>query len=390
MNLTDTIEGWVDPAFAPCLEAFRANFSEGGELGAACAIYVDGRLVLDAWGGVAERDTGQRWRRDTVVPFFSVTKGVAAICVLAQVSRGLLDLDRPVADYWPEFAAHGKGKVTVREALGHRAGIPVIEGAVTIGDLADPRAMSHRLAQERPLFEPGSSHIYHALTIGWITTELVRRAAGHQLGRWFRDELADPLDLNIQIGRTEADRSPIAVVDVPPDRDTPALDPLDFPGSVMSLNGLIVPTMGGLAAAMNDPAIQRIELAGANGLGDARSLARLYAEVLGGSSGERLLSSACLADVCRVVSQGCQWSIDAPGPAWGAGFMLPWHVQPMLGPGSFGHDGAGGSLAFAHAPSGTAFAYVRNRAGRPSVADPLVYRVVEALAGHLGISLPAH
>jgi hypothetical protein len=180
-------------------------------------------------------------------------------------------------------------------------------------------------------------------------------------------------------------------MEVPPAHDTPPIDPHIFPGNAISLNGLIVPSMSGLAAAMNDPAIQRVELAGANGLADARSLAMLYSRVLVGTDGGPLVSEACLSDACAVVSEGSQWQqVDVAGPTWGAGLMLPWSVQPMLGPGSFGHDGAGGSLAFAHAPSGVSFAYVRNRAGPPGIVDPLVYRVVEALAGCLSISTPTY
>lgn len=386
----DLVEGWCDPAFAPCLDAFRENVANGGELGAACAIYQHGRPVMDAWGGIAQSEGSTKWVRDTVVPFFSVTKGVAALCVLAQVSNGALALDAPVASYWPEFGVHGKDKVTIRDALAHRAGVPALEGACGLDELADTAAMAARLGAQAPLFEPGSAHLYHALTIGWITTELVRRATGLQLGRWLREQLCEPLDLNLQIGRIPADRTPIARVEVPPERDTPALDRHAFPGTVLSLGGLIDPCMSGLAAAMNNPAFQQVKLAGGNGMGDARSLARLYAAALPGAQTAPLIRADVMQEACITVSQGKQWGVGLPGPTWGAGLMLPWRVQPMLGAGSFGHDGAGGSLAFAHAPSGIAFAYVRNRAGVPDVVDPLVYRVVNVLADLLQITVPEY
>lgn len=386
--MTNLIEGDADTAFAPCLEAFRSNFTEDGELGAACAIYRNGEPVMDAWGGTAVAASGEPWLRDTVVPFFSVTKGIAALCVLTQVAQGLLELDRPVSCYWPEFGAHGKDGVTIRQALAHRAGVPALGGAITPEHLAHPAEMATRLAAEPPLFEPNSAHMYHALTIGWITGELVRRVTGQPLGAWFREHLAAPLALNLQIGRVPSDGSPIAHFEVPAERDTPPLDPSSFPGTVLSLNGLISPRMSGLAAAMNDPVLQRVELAGANGLGDARSLAKLYSSALSGASGPLALSAELIRDACEPVSEGQQWQFGQPGPTWGAGLMLPWRVQPMLGPGSFGHDGAGGALAFAHAPSGVSFAYVRNRAGQPDSVDPLVYRVVDALAGCLGFSIP--
>lgn len=387
MNADAPIEGSVDPGFRTCFDAFRSNFEEGGELGAACAIYRNGQPILDVWGGAASADMEQAWQRDTAVPVFSVTKGVAALCVLAQADQGKIDLDAPVARYWPEFGEHGKDRVTVREALAHRAGVPAFTGPVTIEELADPAAMSARLAGEPPAFVPGTTHFYHALTVGWITTELVRRATGQQVGVWFRDHIANPMGLNFQIGRQPSDNSPLAQFVVPPEFDMPPIDPESWPARTLSLNNLMVPSFGGLAAAMNDPRFQRVEMAGANCVADARSLARLYSAVLTGSEGVPLPSLTFVKGACTPVSQGEQWLPGMPPVAWGAGLTLPWAGQPMLGEGSFGHDGMGGSLAFAHAPSGISFAYVRNRSQPFGAADPFVYRVVQALADTIGIKI---
>jgi len=381
------IQGSCDPRFSQCAEAFRANFGDDGELGAACAIYFEGQPVVDLWGGRAATD-GAAWQQDTAAPVFSVTKGIATLCILSEVSRGAIELDRPVAHYWPEFGAHGKGSVTVREALAHRAGVPLLTGEVTIEDLSNPEVMAARLASEAPLFEPGSGHAYHALTIGWITSELMRRVTGQNLGAWFHDHLALPLNLNIRIGDTDMG-TPVATIEVPAAYDTPEIDPASIPARIIGLNGLFPARMSGLAAAMNDPAIQRVELAGANAIADARSLACLYSDVIGVGS-ISCIDNATLIDACHTMSSGIPLGQDFLGPTWGAGLMLPWPVQPMLGQGSFGHDGAGGALAFAHAPSGVSFAYVRNRVGQPGVCDPMVYRVVDALAQSLGISVPEY
>jgi CubicO group peptidase (beta-lactamase class C family) len=390
MTTVPGIAGFVEPEFAACMDAFRQSFAEDGELGAACAIYRDGKPLLDVWAGWTGKTREVIWTGDTVAPVFSVTKGIAAICVLSLASRGLLDLDTPLAQYWPAFGTHGKNLVTVREALGHRAGVPVIDGPIALAELADTRAMSRRLAAQEPIFAPGSNHIYHALTIGWITSELVRRTTGLSLGAWLRANLAVPYGLNIQIGRTTDDTSPIADIEVPDDRDTPPIDAELIPARAIALNGLFPARLSSLCAAMSSSEFQQFELAGANGLADARSLARLYGLVLGSKGIEPLISSDCLAAACEIISEGAQFGIDMPGPTWGAGFMLPWPVQPMLGPGSFGHDGAGGSLAFAHAPSGISFAYVRNRTGIPNVEDAHVYRVVRALAHCLDIAIPTY
>jgi CubicO group peptidase (beta-lactamase class C family) len=248
--------------------------------------------------------------------------------------------------------------------------------------------MAARLAAEEPLFEPGTAHAYHAITVGWITSELMRRVTGQTLGSWFRDNVARPLDLNIQIGRSADANSPVAAVEVPDEHDSPEIDAASIAARAISLNGLFPARMSGLAAAMNDPDMQRVELAGANGVADARSLARLYSKAIGGGGETPLVSQDCLRDACRIVSSGTPLGQEFPGPTWGAGLMLPWAVQPMLGEGSFGHDGAGGSLAFAHAPSGVSFAYVRNRVGQPGIKDPQVYGVVDALARILGLSVP--
>lgn len=378
------VNGWADPAFSACLEAFRSNFGDGGELGAACTIHRHGEPVLDAWGGFADRVGGEAWTRDTAVPVFSVTKGVAALCVLIQVDHGIIDLDAPVARYWPEFGAEGKDRVTVRAALAHRAGVPVIAGPVERAEFGDPIHMAARLAASKPVFEPDSMHGYHALTVGWITSELLRRTTGETVGSWFRRHVAIPRSLNIAIGRTSDDDGPVAMVEVLPERDTPELDPMSDLARPISMNGLIAPRVSGLAAMLNDRSFQRAEQAGANAVADAVSLSRLFAATMDPVGGDRLLSDRTIADACRVVSEGEQWG-GMPGPTYGAGLMLPGGVQPMLGQGSFGHDGMGGSLVFSHAPSGVTFAYVRNRTGQPGIVDPLVYRVVDALAHALEI-----
>ncbi|HWU13297.1 MAG TPA: serine hydrolase domain-containing protein [Caulobacter sp.] len=385
MSSLSLVGGRAEPGFETCFDAFRSNFEGDGELGAACAIYRNGQLVLDAWGGTARSTSASPWRPDTCVPVFSVTKGVAALGVLSQVQAGRLELDKPVADFWPEFGVFGKERVTVRQALAHQAGVPVVSGSVTIDDLKDPAWMSARLAAEPPLFPPAQAHLYHAVTIGWITSELVRRSAGVSMGQWLRETLGGPHGLNLVIGRREGELSSIAEVEVPDQYDTPELDPELIPARAIGLNGLITPRLSGLAKALNSPEMQAVELAGANGIADARSLAKLYSLTLDGVAG--LPSPELIADASIPVSWGDQLG-GLPGPSWGAGLMTPWAVQPMLGDGSFGHDGAGGGLAFGHAPSGVSFAYVRNRMGPPGIADPLVYKVVGALADRLGITIP--
>lgn len=383
MSGLPTIGGSVQPGFERCRDAFAAGLQRG-EIGAACAIRVGGVAVVDLWGGIADPATGRPWQEDTIVPVFSVTKGVAAICVLHLVAQGLIDLDRPVAHYWPDFAAGGKDGVTVRQALAHRAGVPYVDDALTLADLGDVPGMAARLAAQSPMFAPGSAHLYHAVSIGWITSELVRQTTGLTLGAWLAAEIAGPLGLSLFIGLPEAKRDRVARLAYrDPATVAAALAATMAEGSVawrtLTINGVLsfAPDLG--EGSLNDPRVQALELAGASLISDARSLATLYAACLTAVNGIRLLSDAVIADATRAVSTGRQFGVEIDGPPWGAGLMIPWPVQPMLGSASFGHDGMGGSLAFADPERGVSFAYVRNGMATGGVRDPDVYAVVDTL-----------
>ncbi|WP_371765607.1 serine hydrolase domain-containing protein [Massilia sp.] len=377
------VQGQCAKGFEVVVEAFSQNLAEGEEFGAACAVYLHGKPVVDIWGGVRDTETNKPWERDTVVPVYSVTKGVAAVCVLHLVDQGLLRLDEPVATYWPEFAAHGKHALTVRDLLAHRAGLPFVEGEVTLADLQDPGILSARLAVQKPVFEPGTAHMYHALTIGWLTTELVRRVTGEPIGRWLARHIAAPLQLDLFIGLPQDEKDRVAQLCVAtPEQLTnwAVLFPPGSPGwQTVTLNGLVelVPGLSGLN--FNDFRLQSTEIAGGGLITNARSVAKFYAACISDVGIPRLLSPATIADASKPVSTGVPYGADAPGPAWGAGVMIPWEIQPMLGPTSFGHDGYGGSLAFADPASGISFGYVRNRIVQGGVKDPIVYRAVEAL-----------
>ncbi|MFW2851205.1 serine hydrolase domain-containing protein [Sphingomonas sp. TX0543] len=384
MTISTHIGGHVAPDFERCREAFETGFRSGSEVGAACAIRVGGETVVDIWGGAADGITGRAWERDTIVPVFSVSKGVAAVCVLHLVSQGLLDLDEPVSTYWPEFAVSGKSRVTVRQALAHRAGVPFVDGEVTIQDLQNVPGMAARLAAQKPIFDPGATHIYHPVSIGWITSELVRRVTGNCLGDWLRTEICEPLGLSIFMGLPAQEGERVARL-VYRDPETAAKVVAEtmmedtLPWHALTLNGLLsfAPDLG--KGSLNDPAVQRLELAGAGGIADARSLATFYGACIAPVDGVRLMSDEVIADSIKPVSTGRQFGLEEDGPSWAAGVMTPWRVQPMLGGSSFGHDGMGGSLAFAEPRRQVAFAYVRNGMAAGGFEDPEVYAVVAAL-----------
>jgi CubicO group peptidase (beta-lactamase class C family) len=195
----DLVGGDVDEGYGKVADAFRANFASGREVGAAMAVYRNGVKVVDLWGGYANGITKAPWQHDTMVNMFSTTKGIAALAVAMAVSHGLFGYDDKVVDLWPEFAQAGKADVTVRQLLGHQAGLCVLKPAPTVRDVADPARLSAMLAAQKPAWPPGTRHGYHAITLGWYESELIRRTdpTGRTLGRFLADEIAGPLKLDL-------------------------------------------------------------------------------------------------------------------------------------------------------------------------------------------------
>src|SRR5258705_233181 len=199
---SDVVNGDVDEGYGKVADAFRRNLSSGQEVGAAVAVYRDRRWVVDLWGGFRDGFTRTPWEQDTIVNVFSTTKGVASLAVAVAASRGLIDYDAKVADYWPEFAQAGKGAVTVRQLLSHQAGLVAVKPPLTLSDIADPQKLSKRIAVQAPAWPPGTRHGYHAITLGWYESELIRHAdpQTRTLGQYFADEIAGPLGLDFYIG----------------------------------------------------------------------------------------------------------------------------------------------------------------------------------------------
>lgn len=380
------IRGDVAPGFEAVRDAFEDNFTDRGEVGAACCIYVNDRKVVDLWGGLADRKSGRPWEEDTPVLVYSTTKGVTAICVHRLAQDRVLDLDVPVASYWPEYAAAGKARTTVRHLLSHRAGLPVVDAHLTPEQALawDPAVQA--LAAQAPLWEPGTRHGYHAVTFGWLVGEVVRRATGRSLGRYLAEEVAAPLGLDLWIG-LPPEKEPLVARLLPagplkvsreelaamPPEQLERLRAMAEKGSLMqrALNPTDPPL------SFNRPAVHAAELPAANGIGTARSLARLYAATIGEVDGVRLLDEATLASATVEQSSGPD-AVLAVDTRFGSGFLLPSPFSPLMGPRSFGHSGAGGSLTFADPDSGVAFAYVMNKMQQGLAADPRPAALVSA------------
>ena len=359
--------------FGPVADAFEANFSDGGELGAAVVLYADGRKVVGLWGGLADPRTGRPWVNDTPAVVFSVTKGVLAICAYQLVEQGRLELDAPVARYWPEFAAHGKAATTVRMLLSHRAGLVALDRDLSFDEVLAWDPVVRAIEEQAPLWSPGTAYSYHTITYGWLVGEVIRRISGKSPGEFLQTELALPLGLDLWIGAPESVIERAAWLEPPmPDTD-PVLaavitdwfanEPVaDRAGSMGGAFGF--PLTDG-QVTFNDPAIQRAEIPGANGMGTAESLARLYAACVSEVDGRRIMPSELIDDALVVQSSGQQvFGPPDRGERWGTGFALDSvPAQPLLGPRSFGHGGAGGELAFGDDDYQVGFGYVNNRMG---------------------------
>jgi CubicO group peptidase (beta-lactamase class C family) len=374
------VSGHAAPGFERVAEAFERNFGGGVELGAGFAAYVDGELVVDMWGGLADARRGIAWDGDTLVPVFSGTKGLVAICLLVLIERGSLELDAPVCHYWPEFAAHGKEEITVRDVVSHQARLPGLLTPVTVEEATDDRRMAALLADQAPLQLSGPR--YHALTFGWLCGELVRRVDGRSVGRFLREEIAEPLGVDVWIGLPVPLEPRVAVVepDAPsadePDDVLVGRDVDEVAWSVYSNPPRFAPE----APAANMPLWHAAEVPGSNGIVSARGLARLYGCLaLGGElDGVRVLDPATIAAGLRPLAAGCDPYIG--DVAFGTGLMVQ-TSERRLGPpqDAFGHPGAGGSMHGAWPSLRTGFSYTPNRLAAVRTKDCRARALLDAL-----------
>lgn len=403
------IDGVVADGFEPVRAEFEANFSRRGELGAACAAYYRGALVVDLWGGWRGVSRSARWKRDTLVLVYSTSKGLAAMTVALVHSRGWLDFDAPVASYWPEFAQNGKERVTVRQLLAHQAGLCAIDEPLTAASLGDLDGLAEVLARQRPAWEPGTRQGYHALSLGWYESELIRRVdpQHRSLGRFFAEEVAAPLGLEFYFGLPpEIPRERVAsikgggVVDA-------LLHPRGMPPAMLlafsrrsSLTSRVFanPKLRS-TAELDAPEYRAVENPAGGGIGLVRSVAKAYSVLANG--GRTLgLSSDTLAQLTApprppsVVTRDQVLLTDA---SFSLGFARP-------GPGfsfgsgarALGHPGAGGSFAFADPDLGLSFAYAPNHLGHHLRDDPrekalrdTLYRCIQRLRASTRTDAPA-
>jgi CubicO group peptidase (beta-lactamase class C family) len=350
------VEGRVELGFEPVRDAFAEGFASRGELGASVAAVVDGILVVDLWGGTAD-EAGRPWRRDTLVNVFSVTKPLTAVCVLLLVERGRLQLDDPVARWWPEFAAGGKADVTVRQVLAHQAGLDYFGEPLTTDELLDWNRAAALLAGSPPRWPPGSTHGEHAAYYGHLVGELVRRADGRTLGRFLRDELAGPWRLDFHVG-LQLDELPRVADVVDPDggfRREALGGPEPYRLAVDNPRAMLDP------AVVNSTRWREAEIPAVNGHGTAQAIARFYAGLDAGGEleGVRLLSDGLVAQMVAAQRNG-EDEVLGRRVAWGLGVQVDAE--------GYGLGGIGGSAGWWDA-RGYAFGYATRRLGTHDRAD---------------------
>jgi len=375
------IQGYFDLKFEAVKDAFAALFDDPQERGAALCVQVGGETVVDIWAGVADKDGQQAWHSDTILNLFSCTKPFTAVTALQLVGEGKLELDAPVARYWPEFAAAGKERITLRHLLSHQAGLPAIRQNLPAEALYDWPTMTAALAAEAPWWALGEGHGYAPITFGWLVGELLRRVEGRGPGESIVARTAKPLGLDFHVGLADEEFHRVATIsrgkgnlgDAAAQR---MLKTMMSDAQAMTTRAFTNPPS--IMTSTNKPEWRRMQQPAANGHGNARSLAGFYSGLLDGS----LLDSELLAELTREHSVGEDKTL-LTSTRFGLGCMLD---QPTvgnatygMGPRTFGHPGAGGTTGFADPERDVAVGFVTNNLGPFVLMDPRAQKLAVIL-----------
>jgi CubicO group peptidase (beta-lactamase class C family) len=381
------VEGHVSSGFEGVRETFSDNFTRRGELGGACCAYVRGEKVVDLWGGIRHKPSGDPWERDTMVVIHSATKGLAAMTLALAHSRGWLDYEERVCTYWPEFAQQGKERITVRQLLAHQAGLFAFDEPVDRDVVADLDRLAEVMARQRPRWTPGTRQAYHALTLGFYEGELLRRVdpARRSLGRFFQEEIATPLGEDVYLRLPDS---------IPNSRLAPLAPPgaLDMlwmlPMRLLALNhrsniyrALVVNPGSNVYLDEQRVYARDLEVPSGNGVGTARGIAHAYGVFASGGRelGVRQKTLDLLAAPAVPPARGFRDACLKGNVQFSLGFMKPGGVWTFGSPSSFGSPGSGGSLGFADPEAGVGYAYVTGQMGTSLTGDPRDVALRDAL-----------
>ncbi|MEO6885237.1 MAG: serine hydrolase domain-containing protein [Jatrophihabitantaceae bacterium] len=374
-------EGTCDRAFGAVREVFDANLASGADLGAGLTVFVNGRCVVELWGGVADKRSDRAWDRATECVTFSCTKAVTATAALLLTERGLVSLSDPVTSWWPEFGAHGKDTTTGEQLLSHQAGLPAFDRPITPEQASDPAAMAAQLAGQTPQWIPGTDHGYHAVTFGWLVGELVRRLSGMTVGEFVRGEFGPDLWIGVPASRLDAlarisGGGPMHVDDLP---GSPAL----VAALISATQDPDSPTQRSMtnpAASFNNPVLLTGGWPAAGLIATSRALADFYSRLVAGE----ILAPDTLRDALRQRVRGPDRTLITES-AFGLGFMLPcsnMYLPLAARATAFGHPGASGALGLGDLDRGVAIGFIPNLS-RPALGDRRAFHLVEAVYSSL-------
>jgi len=389
--MTTAVYGHCDPKFAKLKAAFEQNFAARGEVGASVCLSVNGETAVDLWGGLANPETNDPWREDTISIVFSCTKAAVALCAHILIDRGQLNPAAPVSEYWPEFAKNGKEKTTVQMMLNHQSALPTLRDPVRPGGFGDWDYMTRRMEDEEPFWEPGIRNGYHMVNFGWTVGELVRRVSGKSLGTFFREEVAEKTGARFWIGLSETEDVHIAPIRMYEPK--PGDQPTEFTVALMtdpaSIQHKSFMNTGGWD--WNNRKNQAAEVGGGGGLSNARGQVAWYTELATNSG--RLVSADRLAAMSMVTAATQRDATLLIPTRFASGFMKSMDNRRLgLGPGTsaiigdkaFGHVGAGGSIGFADPECGLAFSYTMNQMGGGLLLNERGQSLIDAAYEALG------
>ena len=381
------IEGHVTAGFEAVRAAFAENFSRRDELGGACCVYYKGEKVVDLWGGLRNEKTGEPWEADTMVIVYSTTKGLAGMTIAIAHSRGWLDYEERVATYWPEFAQNGKENITVRQLLSHQAGLYAFDEQADRKLITDLDRLAVVLARQKPAWEPGTRQAYHAITLGYYESELLRRIdpQHRSLGQFFQDEIANPLGIEFYIRLPESiPNSRLATLSRPSMFAMLTGFPLSFMISVFNPRSNINRALVGSMFPHDELHIyaRNFEIPSGGGVGTARAIAHAYSVFAtdGKKLGLRPETLRALAAPAIPPTRGFfDECMRADGVYFSLGFMQHCPIWPFGNEGSFGAPGTGGSLGFADPEAQIGYGYVTSRMGTSITGDPRELAIREAV-----------
>lgn len=374
MTATVSIEGKCAPRFARVRDAFAANFSQHGEVGAAFSIVQDGEVVADLWGGHADKAHTRPWRHDTLTNVWSTTKGVAAICFAMLVDRGKCRYDDPVARYWPEFAANGKERVTIAQMISHQAGLCGFAEPVTMEIIYNQDHAEALLAAQAPFWPPGEQSGYHAVTVGILNNALFRRIEGRTLATFVREEISIPYGLDIFVGLPDSEAQRASEIIAPPTLSSTDANPVPSRAQQAALANPVLDPLWS-----NTRPWRLAPIPSVNGFANAASLAQLYGAMARGGElkGRRLLGREAINAASAQLIEGPD-AVLGLHARWAAGFLL--NVHDIYGdrPTAYGHSGWGGSFAFADPERRLGVSYVMNAMGHNLIGDPRGMALINA------------